>query len=450
MPRKKPRLLLVDSESQESRAIDAFLRAEGHEVIWARDGASAQRSIDSAPISAMVSALRAPRIEGLTLLHRVRVRHPHACTVMVSDGSDVSLAVEAVREGAHDVLQRPVQPERLLAALQRGFRESAIAERLEAMERRLEERYSLDRLTGGSQAIRRVLDQIQHVAPTRTPVLIEGEDGTGKGLVARAIHQNSSRKHEPFVWLDCGSLDPSLIEAEIFGAERTGEGEVSRPGRMEMADGGTLFLDRVSELPATVQVKLLRAIQERTYERVGGKEALRADVRLLSASNRDMAAEVRRQRFREDLYRRLGIARIVMPPLRERREDIPFLVDDFIRELARRHHRRVKGITRGTLEQLMAYDWPGNVRELKLTIEGMIVFAEGHRLLEFSDLPAPLREGRRGRDIDVRVGMTVGEAERRLITATLRETGGDKRRAAEILGIGLRTLYRKLETYGIG
>jgi DNA-binding NtrC family response regulator len=319
-----------------------------------------------------------------------------------------------------------------------------------AMERRLEERFGLERLTGGSQAIRRVLEQVRHVAPTRAAVLIEGEDGTGKGLVARSIHQNSSRKHEPFVWLDCGSLDPDLIEAELFGTALSPAGEPGgSEGRLEIADGGTLFLDRVSELPAAVQVRLLRAIQERAFERVGGRETLRADVRFLSASNRDLAGEVRRERFREDLYDRLSVAHIVMPPLRERRADIPFLVDEFIRELSRRHRRRIKGITRGALERLQAHDWRGNVRELKLTIEGMIVFAEGHRTLEFSDLPEPLRQASPGGALDVRVGMTVDEAERKLVVATLRAAGNDKPRAARMRGIGLRTLYRKIQTYGL-
>jgi transcriptional regulator with PAS, ATPase and Fis domain len=283
-------------------------------------------------------------------------------------------------------------------------------------------------------------------------VLIEGETGTGKGLVAQAIHQNSPRKAERFVWVNCGALAEGVIESELFGHERgafTGAAAMRR-GRFELADGGTLFLDEIAETPPSVQVKLLRVLQDRAFERVGGSETLRTDVRLIAATNRDLAGEVKAGRFREDLFYRLSVVRIQMPALRERSEDVPLLVETFLREFNREHGRKVTGLTRGALDRLIRYPWPGNVRELKNTIEGMVVFAEGRRPLDLSDLPNAVREVEtEGESLSVSVGMTVDEAERQLIAATLRHTGQDKTRAAQMLGIGLRTLYRKIKQYAI-
>jgi two-component system response regulator HydG len=448
MARESPRLLVVDRDGDATRALVAFLRQSGYDVDWTRDGADALAAIQGTTFDGVVAAIRAPGIDGLAVLKHARLRNPSLCAVLVSERPDIEPAVEAVREGAHDVQTRPVHHERLLAVLERGLRDGKLAARVEEMERRLDERFGLDRLSGRSRAISRVMEQMSHVAPTQATVLIEGESGTGKGLVARAIHQNSPRKRERFVWLHCGALGAHLLDAELFGRERSEDAEDARPGRLELAAGGTLFLDAVDELPPALQVKLLRAMQERTFERVGGREPLRFDARVIAASNRELAAEVRVGRFRDDLYQRLSVAQIAMPPLRQRREDIPMLVDAFVREFNREHHRRVKGVSPGALERLVAHDWPGNVRELKGAVESMVLFAAGRHRLEVSDLPEPLRkDGRRA--LALSVGMSVAESERILIEATLRHTGHDKRRSAKLLGIGLRTLYRKIQAYGI-
>jgi transcriptional regulator with PAS, ATPase and Fis domain len=316
------------------------------------------------------------------------------------------------------------------------------------MEAQLDERFGFERLTGSSPAILGVMEQVRHIASTRATVLIEGETGTGKGLVAQSIHRNSPRKSERFVWVNCGALAEGVIESELFGHERgafTGANALRR-GRFELADGGTLFLDEIAETSPAVQVKLLRVLQDRSFERVGGTDTIKTDVRLIAATNRELAAEVKAGRFREDLYYRLSVVRIQMPPLRERPEDIPLLAEVILREFNREHGRRVTGITRGVLDRLMRYPWPGNVRELRNTIEGMVVFAQGRRPLDLSDLPDALREVESaGEKLELRVGMTVDEAERQLIAATLRHCGNDKPRAAAMLGIGLRTLYRKLK-----
>jgi len=452
MLKDKPAVLVVDRESEATKALVAFLRENGLEVVWTRDGESGYNALDSTRVDCLVTELRVQRIDGMALLRRARERNPDVCAVLITEGADVDMAVEAMRQGAADFQVKPLNHDKLLAVLRRGLERQALAARVAEMEAQLDERFGFERLAGHSRAIVGVMEQVRHIASTRATVLIEGETGTGKGLVAQAIHQNSPRKGERFVWVNCGALAESVIESELFGHERGAFAGASalRRGRFELADGGSLFLDEIGEMPPSVQVKLLRVLQDRSFERVGGSETLKVDVRLIAATNRDLAGEVRAGRFREDLFYRLSVVRVRMPPLRERPEDIPLLAEAFIREFDREHGRRVTGITRGALDRLLRHPWPGNVRELRNTIEGMVVFAEGRRALDLSDLPDALREVESaGETLELRVGMTVEEAERQLIAATLRHCGHDKPRAAAMLGIGLRTLYRKIKLYTI-
>ncbi len=448
MSKDEPTVLVVDRESDATKALLAFLRENELDVLWARDGEGAYNALDSTRVDCLVTELRLQRIDGMTLLRLARERNRDVCAVVVTEGAEVAMAVEAMRRGAADFQVKPLNHDKLLAVLRQGLERQALAARVAEMEAQLDERFGLERIAGRSPAILGVMEQIRHIASTRATVLIEGEIGTGKGLVAQAIHQNSPRKNERFVWVNCGALAEGVIESELFGHERgafTGATALRR-GRFELADGGTLFLDEISETSPAVQVKLLRVLQDRSFERVGSPETLKTDVRLIAASNRDLAGEVKAGRFREDLYYRLSVVRVQMPPLRTRPEDIPLLVESFLREFNREHGRRVTGITRGVLDRLVHYRWPGNVRELRNTIEGMVVFAQGRRPLDLSDLPDALREVESaGEKLELRVGMTVDEAERQLIAATLRHCGNDKPRAAAMLGIGLRTLYRKLK-----
>jgi len=307
-------------------------------------------------------------------------------------------------------------------------------------------------LTGRSRAIARVVDQIHHLAPTSAIVLIEGERGAGKARVARALHLGGARRDGPFVRAALDASNEREAEAELFGVDEDEDEDGSpRPGRLDLAEGGTLFLDGIGHAPAGLQARLPRVFRDRAFERLGGTRSHRMDVRVIAATDQDLEAEVRAGRFREDLLRRLGAVRIVMPPLRSRREDIPALVAQFLREFNRVHARRVAGITPGALERLTAHSWPGNVGELRDLIESMVVSAHGRMRLDLSDLPAarsrPHGEAGLPR---LAAGMTVEEAERHLVEATLKHTGGDKRRAAAMLGIGLRTLYRKIERYRLG
>jgi two-component system response regulator AtoC len=448
MLKDKPRVLVVDRESDATKALVAFLREHGLEVVWSRDGEGAYNALDATHVDCLVTELRVHRIDGMALLRLARERNPDVCAVLITEGADVDKAVEAMRQGAADFQAKPLNHDKLLAVLRQGLERQALVARVAEMEAQLDERFGFERLTGRSPAILGVMEQVRHIASTRATVLIEGETGTGKGLVAQSIHQNSPRKSERFVWVNCGALAEGVIESELFGHERgafTGANALRR-GRFELADGGTLFLDEIAETSPAVQVKLLRVLQDRSFERVGGTDTIKTDVRLVAATNRELAVEVKAGRFREDLYYRLSVVRIQMPPLRERREDVPVLVEAFLREFNREHGRRVTGITRGVLDRLMRYPWPGNVRELRNTIEGMVVFAQGRRPLDLSDLPDALRDVESaGEKLELRVGMTVDEAERQLIAATLRHCGNDKPRAAAMLGIGLRTLYRKLK-----
>jgi two-component system NtrC family response regulator len=449
LSKERPTVLLVGHEAPATNALVAFLRDQGFGVVWSRDSEGGHNALDSTRVDCLVAELRAPRIDGLDLLRRARERNPEVCAVLVTGGAVPGRAVEVMRQGAADLQVKPLDHEKLLAVLRRGLERQALVARVIEMEAQLDERFGLERLTGHSRAIVGVMEQVRHVAPTRATVLIEGETGTGKRLVAQAIHQNSPRRSERFVWVHCGALTEGVIESELFGHGRgtlAGASAV-RQGRLELADGGTLFLGEIGGLSPTVQIKLLRVLQDRSFERVGGTESLKTDVRLIASTSRDLAAEVAAGRFREDLYYRLSVVRVQMPPLRARSEDIPLLVGGFIRELDGEHGRRVTGITRGVLDRLMRHPWPGNVRELRNIVEGMVMFAEGRRALDLSDLPDTLREGDgAGERLELRAGMTVDEAERRLIGATLRHCGNDKPRAAAMLGIGLRTLYRKLKS----
>ncbi|HEV2104909.1 MAG TPA: sigma-54 dependent transcriptional regulator, partial [Candidatus Eisenbacteria bacterium] len=381
------------------------------------------------------------------LLDLARDLRPDVCAIVLAADAAGPAAVEALRRGAYDVQAKPVRPDRLLATLRLGLAPQRLAARVGEMEGQLDLRFGLETLAGRSRAAQRVQDQVRQVAATRASVLLEGERGAGKSVIARAIHQHSPRRERRFERLGCGGAEAAALEAELFGSDAA---DPPRPGRLALADGGTLFLEDVDRAPPAVQVRLLRFLQERVFEPVGGMRVRRADVRVLASTERDLAAEARAGRFREDLYWLLAVVRIAVPPLRERREDVPLLVERLVREANREHGRRVPGVTPGVLERLVAHDWPGNVRELKSVIEGMIATARGRRPLDVSALPdalrgAPSPSGR----LEVSVGMTVDEVERLLVAATLRHAGGDKRRAAAMLGIGLRTLYRKIGRYGL-
>ncbi len=463
MSLQRPRALVVDKDTAETQALLGFLEANGFDVQWAKDGEQAFNVLDAPPPDkagavllgheVLITELRAQRIDGLRLLEIARKRNPEACVILIADAGGIDLATDAMRDGAYDFQLRPLNHPKMLAVIQRALSHQQLVTRVSALAERLDERLRIPTLTGNSRAMQTLTERIAQIAPTRATTLIQGETGSGKELIAQAIHQFSPRKDERFVKLHCAELSENLIESELFGHERgsfTGA-EQQRKGRFELADGGTLFIDEISEVPLNVQTKLLRVLQDRQFERVGGSETVKVDVRVIAATNKPLDVLVSRGEFREDLYYRLRVVLLEVPSLRERSDDVPLLVEAFIREFNREHGRKVSGITRGAMDRLMHYEWPGNVRELKNTIEELVIFTEGKRVLDVADLPLALRQqrGATAPDLHLHVGMTMQEIERAAIEATMRTVAYDKQKAAKMLGIGLRTLYRKLKEYGL-
>jgi DNA-binding NtrC family response regulator len=449
-----PIVLYVDKDEPDSRALAARLRAQNYQLVFVHDGEAAFHALDETRVDCLVTELKIHRIDGMAVLARAKKLHPEVCAVVITAGGDVAAATEAMRRGATDFQAKPLNVDKLLAVLEQGLSRQALVQRTAELESRLDERFGFERFTGHSNAVSRMIDQVRQIAPTRATVLIVGEAGTGKELLAQAIHQHSPRAKERYVRVHLAALAEGVLEGELFGHERGAAPGASeaRAGRLELADGGTLFLDEIGELAPAVQVQLLRVLQEQEFERVGGHSTHKVDVRVVAATNKSLEELVARGRLREDLYDRLRVVTVRVPPLRERSEDIPLLAELFLREFNREHGRRVTGITRGALQQLLTYEWPGNVRELKNTMEGMVVFADGRRPLDVSDLPQDLQNARRAdvTSVTLPVGLSMAEVEKRFIEETLRSVRYDKPRAAEMLGIGLRTLYRKLKEYEIG
>jgi two-component system response regulator HydG len=446
----KAKILVVDDEASARSGLAKLLEQEGYQVDTAADGKLALELLAEKAPNLIVTDLKMPNMDGMELVAKVREQYPDIPTIVTTAFSDVSSAVQAMRAGAEDYLTKPVDFDALLLAVERALQRSELAAEAENLRRQLRTRdhAGLEGLLGTSPAMQRVYGMAKQVAPSRATVLITGESGTGKGELARALHALSPRASAPFVSLHCSALAETLLESELFGHEKgafTGA-DRRRAGRFEQADGGTLFLDEIGEIPATTQVKLLRVLQEKTFERVGGNETLKVDVRLVAATNKDLATEVREKRFREDLYYRLNVVHIEMPPLRLRGQDVVVLAEHFLRKFARENHRQIDGLSPIARAKLMSHRWPGNVRELENAMERAVVFSEGS-LVEADSLPfnaAP--ESPDGIRIP---GSTLAELEKHAILATLEAAENSTSRAAEILDISVRTIQYRLHEYGV-
>jgi DNA-binding NtrC family response regulator len=357
-----------------------------------------------------------------------------------------------MRQGAYDFQTKPLNLSKLHVVIERAISHQRLVMEVHDLHRRMDKRYGLAGIIGKTPKMVQLYNKIRDVAPTRATVLILGKTGTGKALAANAIHSNSPRRDFPFVKLNCAALAESVIESELFGHEKgafTGA-QITRKGRFEIADGGTLFIDEVSEITPSTQLKLLRFLEERQFERLGGNKTYEVDVRLIAAANRDLKTLVDEGKFREDLYYRLAVVHVEIPELRDRRQDIPLLVEAFLEEFNNSHDKSVKGVSRGVMDALMTYDWPGNIRELRNCLEGMVTFSRPNSVLGTSELPPHLRERKPSDDgFYLRVGMTMEDVEKTIIEKTLQSTGYNKEKTAEILQIGLRTLYRKIKEYQI-
>ncbi len=446
------RILLLEDEADQRRLVAGILRKEGYWVVEAGTVAAARAELERSPIDLVLSDWKLPDGDGLALLAEVRASRPSVAFVIVTAYGTISRAVEAVRAGADDYLAKPFEAQALLLALGRTLK----ARRLEAENRRLAEALSerdrLVELVGRAPAMQHLFRQLEKIAATGATVLLTGESGTGKELAARALHQLSRRAQGPFVAVNCAAVPEGLIEAEFFGAEKgafTGA-DRERAGKFEAAAGGTLFLDEIGELPLALQPKLLRALADGNITRVGGVREIATDVRVLAATNRDLAQEVGAGRFREDLYYRLAVVPLRLPALRERREDLPALVVHLAERAQRRHGVSVEPFPAAVMRRLMDYSWPGNVRELANVVERLILLAEGGRVRP-EDLPAELAERPRGAG-SFRLpaeGMAWEEHEKECLRQALELAAGNRARAARLLDLPYKAFLYRLEKHGL-
>ena len=447
---EKPTLLIVDDEKTTREGLRAALE-ERYDVYIAEDAKAATNLLESEPFDVMLTDFRLPNEDGLKLIARAKsLAKPPVCILMTAYGSE-EIAVEAMKRGADDYIAKGrLQIDELELRIARALRQQNLEVENVALRQQLDARFGLENIVGESPAMKEIFEVVQQVAPTRATVLITGESGTGKELIAKALHQLSPRAKQPFVTVHCAALAPTLLESELFGHERgafTGAHE-RRIGRFEQAQGGTLFLDEIGEIDATLQVKLLRFLGERTFERVGANKTLSADVRLVAATNRNLKEMVKAGKFREDLFFRLRVVEIELPPLRARPGDIPLLAQNFLREFAQENGKPVADFTADALAALMQFAWPGNVRELRTAIEHAVVLSRGERIA-LRDLPPSVRGGSPGAETNIAggKGLSVKEAEKQLILRALKETDGNRTRAAEKTGMSRRTFHRKLHEY---
>lgn len=450
MTAKRPTILIVDDERNTREGLQRALH-DRYDVLLAEDSTKAVEALESTPVDVMLTDLRMPGVDGMGLLRRaLSLTNPPVCIMMTAYGS-IENAVQAMQVGAYHYITKPVNLDELEIVIQRALNSRRVEAENINLREQIDQKYGLENIIGESAPMRQVFETIQQVAPSRATVLITGATGTGKELIAKAIHNLSPRKNGPFIAVHAAALPTSLLESELFGHERgafTGAVE-RRVGRFELADGGTLFLDEVGELEPAMQVKLLRVLEERAFERVGGAKTLHMDVRLVAATNKDLKKLVSEGKFRDDLFYRLSVVVVGLPPLLERRDDILLLVKSFLDEFSLENGKQVRELTPEALNLLLAYDWPGNVRELRNAIEQMVVLARGERLT-VRDVPAAIRGGADLTKINVvHAGMTVEDAERQLIAQALKETNGNRTKAAQRIGISRRTLHRKLKEYGL-
>ena len=446
----KGRILVVDDEASARNGLAKLLTQEGYSVELAADGREALELVMEKAPDVVITDLKMPVMDGMELLEKSKAHNPTIPVIVATAFGELSTAVKAVRAGAADYLTKPIDFDALLIAVERTMERHELTREAENLRRQLRDRdhEGLEGLLGTSPAMQKIYRTARQVAPSRATVLITGESGTGKGELARAIHTLSPRAPRPFIALHCASLADSLLESELFGHERgafTGA-DKRRIGRFEQADGGTLFLDEIGEISLLAQVKLLRVLQERTFERVGGNDVVKVDVRLVVATNKDLATEVREGRFREDLYYRLNVVHVEMPPLRLRGNDVVLLADHFLRRFARENQRRIDGFTDSARNKIVAHRWAGNVRELENAIERAVVLSTG-AVVDAEDLPFDATPAVSGA---VRIpGATLAEIEKYAILATLEAAAGSTIRAADILDISVRTIQYRLHEYGL-
>jgi two-component system response regulator HydG len=446
-----PTLLVVDDEPSNLESLERIFAREGLGVVTAPDGKEGLELLRKRRIDVLLTDLMMPGVSGVDLLKATRQISPETEVVLMTAYGTVETAVEAMREGAYDFITKPLKRAHVVRVVEKALEKQSLLVENRALKVQLEATKRKP-IVGQSLTIRRTMEVVQQAAPSAATVLLLGESGTGKELLARQIHELSPRAGRPFVPVNCAAIPEGILEGELFGYEKGAfTGAVTRrDGRFAHADGGTLFLDEIGEIPQSVQVKLLRVLQEGEIERLGGK-AQKIDIRLVAATNKDLRRAVAEGRFREDLFYRLNVIAVNVPPLRDRRDDVPLLVDHFLSRYREKNAKSISGCTRAAMDALASYDWPGNVRELENAIERAVVLTKSN-VIDVDDLPRevlgapPLAMGPRA--LSFEIGTPLEEIELRVIHETLRHTKGDKKLAAQLLGIATRTIYRKLDPGG--
>ncbi|QDU55530.1 sigma-54-dependent transcriptional regulator [Aeoliella mucimassa] len=446
-------VLVVDDDQAHAETIADSLTSQGYDCTIATSGADGADLIERRSFEIVVTDLKMPKFGGLELLAKAKNDLPDAEVILVTGHGTIETAVEAMREGASHFLLKPLDLGQLRSVVDNAARAQHLRRANAELNRRLDEKFGFENLIGNSPPMRDLTERLRRIAPTDATVLIEGETGTGKELVAQAIHQNSPRKNRHFVGLNCAALSEHILEGELFGSVPGAFTDArDRMGKFEYADGGTLFLDEVGDMPVPTQIKLLRVLESREITRVGSNETVKVDVRILSATNRNLEEAVASGDFREDLYHRLKVISLKLPSLAERTEDIPLLIDHFMKIHAQRHGKKIKSMTTAARRRLMAHIWTGNVRQLSNTVDSMIV-VDYDEVLDLDDLPPEFNPpesesgGSAADGLHTLVGKPLSEIEGLFIAETLKVTGGNREEAAKMLGIGERTLYRKIKEY---
>ena len=450
---RKSTILVVDDEYNAREGLAALLDDEGYEVFTAENGEEGlERGCERNP-DVILCDLKMPVMDGMAMFEQLKERGSNSSFIVMTAFGTVKTAVNAMQMGAEDYLTKPVDLDELQIVIERTLEKRQLRAETHQLRRRVRDKYCFEKIVGNSHEMQQVFRLLEQVAPATANVLVVGETGTGKELIAEAIHENSDRASGPFIKVNCSALTESLLESELFGHEKgsfTGA-HAMRQGKFELADRGTLFLDEIGEIRASTQVKLLRFIQERQFERVGGNDVIQVDVRVIAATNRDLRSAIEDNEFREDLYYRLDVITIEVPPLRQRRGDLPALANRFIEKYSKRHSKDVAELSVEAMARLMSYHWPGNVRELENVVERGIVLARG-RTVEAENLPAflPSAGDAPAEDLPPPIpGATMKEIERYAILRTLEKFDGHRARAAEALGISVRALQYKLKDYGM-
>ncbi len=443
-------ILVIDDEVDIRNGLAANFEMDGYDVKTAATGQEGLDLLSQGDIDLVITDLRMPGISGQEVLRHVTREMPGIPVIVLTGHGSIDAAVEAMRDGAYDFLTKPLNLDQLGMIVQRALETRELKLRHSQLEKEVADSSALKGMIGKSASMQKLQQTIKKVADSRASVLITGESGVGKEVVANALHNLSSRKDKAFVKVHCAALSESLLESELFGHEKgafTGADSLHK-GRFELAHGGTIFLDEIGEINQSTQIKILRVLQERKFERVGGEKTIEVDVRIIAATNRNLEEEVKAGRFREDLYYRLNVIHLEVPPLRERKDDIPLLINSFLEEFNQENGKSLTGFDQRSKAALYKYDWPGNIRELRNCIESAVVMASGSEI-SLDDLPPSVSKASESQTISIPVGITMEEAEKLIIQENLAFNKGNKSKTADLLGIGRKTLHRKLAEYGL-